>query len=718
MSLRTKKILLSVVSFALTLCVAFAVTSYLTNGLKPAYAETVAPNLEVKNVTNASASSAKEYRINGDGTISIFNATSGSGVPQIRTDQSNPYKNIIRYDIVITQELQNQDAIYAGIHVGLYAAGYSTNDTVANQNPRVHIFKDCIQFNNGWGNGSTQSSSDNIFYPQISGTDYTNDAEGRYYIEANKPYSVYFSTENQTIDGNLYVKMYFKLASGEEANDADKTVYFEYSYAVKALSNTPNEIVDGSNTRTSVRSGYRSYTHANDPKILLSYAAGSVDTYYLDKLEHDEDISYYWDNSKIEGNKIGRVAEDTGVTTYTKDDAFFTPDFDNRFTFKLKLDNKYGYFNNSNTINGANGSVKGGAIRIALGQTYSSYQFRFDFASDKIRLNVDKNGAMFSGYDEATYRTYDFDLDKDKEYKVSIVVRDVRDENKVLKYRLSVMDVAEIGNESHCITVTMLSDFLVTYGDSDGDYLPKHFRLLNANADGKEIGATDLCPTSEGCGYDLISLNPWKGVSIKDGKSWTNINGYEVQLPDKDSNKIFVGYRCDADNNLYAPGNADFSKYEGTIVNVTALYIDKLPEVINKTDMSFVDVKLRFKLEVSDDAFEALENYAVIDFVVKKGDEVVQCEKDSVAGDGTTIMTLTTGVLDASDYDTVLVASATITIEYANCDAQTIQLPGTCSNSASHIASYALENPAEFGVEAWNEGYIAEFERILAGGAQ
>ena len=39
MSLTTKKILLSIVSFAFALCVAFAVVTFVTNGSNPAYAQ-------------------------------------------------------------------------------------------------------------------------------------------------------------------------------------------------------------------------------------------------------------------------------------------------------------------------------------------------------------------------------------------------------------------------------------------------------------------------------------------------------------------------------------------------------------------------------------------------------------------------------------------------------------------------------------------------------
>ena len=66
----------------------------------------------------------------------------------------------------------------------------------------------------------------------------------------------------------------------------------------------------------------------------------------------------------------------------------------------------------------------------------------------------------------------------------------------------------------------------------------------------------------------------------------------------------------------------------------------------------------------------------------------------------------------------MFVASATFTIDYAN-GAETINAIGSCTNSAVHIADFALKNPLEFGVDSWSDAYTEEFERIiLLGGTQ
>ena len=73
MSLTTKKILLSIVSFALALSVAFAVVSFVQNGSKPAFAETGKTVVE----WTAGTPNGKDFVDNGDGTYTYtFNLTS------------------------------------------------------------------------------------------------------------------------------------------------------------------------------------------------------------------------------------------------------------------------------------------------------------------------------------------------------------------------------------------------------------------------------------------------------------------------------------------------------------------------------------------------------------------------------------------------------------------------------------------------------------------
>ena len=548
MSLTTKKILLSIVSFALALSVAFAVVSFVQNGSKPAFAETGKTVVE----WTAGTPNGKDFVDNGDGTVTVTD--SYAAVQQIKGDAYNAYNNIVKKTIVITNLVKQGVSGNHGVSIGIYNgsnSAYGANK-YAWTNPRVNIFDSCIQINNGWGSGSSQSYSDNVFAYSYNGEPYT--------LQNNVPYTIYFGIENMDVEGELYVEIYAKLT-----DVTGQITYVEQTHTLKAMNTLPEDFKDQMNVR--VRTGARSYTESTDPYCVKEYGTSTAKTYTLDALEHDEDISYYWLSNYVTDNKVSKQATAEYCTTLTKDTQFYTPDFDNRWTFKLVVDNTYGFFT-TETYNNAAGTktYNAGALRIGLGQRYSDIGFKFDYYRDKITLSCAES--------TLGSKSFDFELDPTKEYKVSIVVRDVRDDQGTLVYRMPVVDVVEIGNETHKITASLLIDFLVTYGDKDGDYLPKHMRLCNGE-DLNSLAGSSLCETGDGCGFSLVSLEPWKYVTI--GNETHKINTADITLPEiTDSSKVFVGYLCSADNQIYQPGKVNFASYLGKNITFTAIYNNKV----------------------------------------------------------------------------------------------------------------------------------------------
>ena len=554
MSLTTKKILLSIVSFALALSVAFAVVSFVQNGSKPAFAETGKTVVE----WTAGTPNGKDFVDNGDGTVTVTDAY--AAVQQIKGDAYNAYKNIVKKTIVITNLVKQGVSGNHGVSIGIYNgsnSAYGANK-YAWTNPRVNIFDSCIQINNGWGDGSSQSYSDNVFAYSYNDEPYT--------LQNNVPYTIYFGIENVDVEGELYVEIYAKLT-----DVTGQITYVEQTHTLKAMNTLPKDFKDQMNVR--VRTGARSYTESTDPYYVKEFKVSTAKTYTLDALEHDEDISYYWLSNYVTDNKVGKEATAASCTTLTKDKQFYTPDFDNRWTFKLVVDNTYGFFTTETYKNAAGTKTyNAGALRIGLGQRYSDIGFKFDYYRDKITLSC-ANSTLGS-------KSFNFELDPTKEYKVSIVVRDVRDDQGTLVYRMPVVDVVEIGNETHKITASMLINFLIVYGDKDettkpgSEILPKHMRLCNGE-DFNSLAGSSLCETGDGCGFSLVSLEPWKYVTI--GNQTDKINTANITLPEiTDSSKVFVGYLCSADNQIYQPGKVNFASYLGKNITFTAIYNNKV----------------------------------------------------------------------------------------------------------------------------------------------
>ena len=422
---------------------------------------------------------------NGNGTISVSNVY--DAVQQIKGDAYNPYKNIVKKTIVITN-LVSPGGGRHGVSIGIYNSSNSAYgaNKYAWSNPRVNIFDSCIQINNGWGDGSSQANTNNRFAYSYNGSAYT--------LQNNEPYTIYFGIENVDIQGELHVEIYAKVT-----DVTGQITYVEQTHTLKALNNVPKDFEDTMNVR--VRTGARSWTESTDPYCVKEYDASASETYAMDALEHDEDISYFWDwDKKIKNDlELGqRNINDIviqGPTTLTKDSYLYSPDFDNRMTFKLKVDNSKEYFTSERisyiNASGEEKNFTSGALKIGFGQRYHDVEFVIDFYRDTIKVNTCESTLTGSS------KAVSYDLDVNKEYKVSLVVRDVRDANGVLKYRLPIMDIAEIGNETHSAQVMALSNDLVEYGNGSGDILPKHLRFTDKN---------DHNSCSCGCFFTISSI--------------------------------------------------------------------------------------------------------------------------------------------------------------------------------------------------------------------
>ena len=700
MSLITKKILLSIVSSLLAICLGLVICSFVFNASISALAQDFD-----KPVVEWESKSSSKFDIvdNGDGSASLVGAKIG-----FSSTSTNPYSNVIKKTIIPENLYEGSNVNYTSLsfivkygEIPTYHDVYKNVPSSYHQqyqySPRVMVCKDYLLVSNGWGMvDNTQKLT--VKY-QKNGVDTS--------IEYGKPYTFWLNfadiIETGIVVGyDIYVKV-------EDANGValvDETIHLDKvcSYMTSSLAVCEEIDLVLTNSITPFDNG-TNYT-------FREIYSDNHENLFFDDIVHDEDISYYWKEDGITNNRVGKYVtnKDGACTTFRADEAFCTPDFDNRWTFKLSVNNDWNYFSTETfTYINSSGELKGpfdaGAIRIGLGQRYSDYGFKIDYLRDKITLSCAKSSLGST--------TVSFDLDYTKEYKTSIVVRDVRDSEGTLKYRLQVLDMVEIGNEEHKITVTNLTDFLVKYGNSDGSYFPKHMRLTNGN-DHNSIPNSPLHKNSEGCEFYLISLNINKDVTINGTTQKMNIAN--IQLPTLASDGTFIGYTCVENGKLYKAGTADLSSYTNSSFTFNPVFLSSVPKVLNFTDMRLVYVALRFKLEYSSSDSEFFNQFVSINFFLKKDGVIFNCEQEVLFDSDKTTLTITKDILSTSDYNSLFVAFATFTINYAN-GVKTINAIGSCTNSAVHIADFALKNPAKFGVDAWSDAYTEEFERIILLGA-
>ena len=692
MSLTTKKILVSIVSFALALCVSFAVISFFNNGSTPAYAtESIAPDKDIveceANYYNAN------WVDNGDGTITVTKYNEAANLLDFK--QYNPYTNIIKKDLIAqTGTLQHYENDKPGICVS--ARWDAATKASSSPAPRVHIFDDGILI----GSSYVKYSSGGVKTSYNSGMTLIEEV----------PFTIYFSVTNNkegdtVVSHDIYFKM-VRISDGAVYIEVNKTAPAAYSGVDK--SEISWLTINGDSTQ------YWNRGDSSNKKV-KEYAVYEPETYRFADLKNDEDISYFFNETSI------TKTVDKSAKGYQSADVY-APDFNNRMTFKFK-----------------NGDGSYGA-RIGFGERYSDIYFKLSFSTNYIQVGF-QNSAIGGGSIKNNYSynrtsaqvTYQFD--NAKEYKVSIAIRDLLDAEDNVVFRMPILEVAEIGNESNCASVSLLGDFIIKYSNALqsvydrnlGEYVEKEFQanLIRFTTVGDET-------SSSACGYTISSYEQWKGIRLEKEEyneqtqemetvliKKVNISENAVLPKTYSEGKIFVGY-TDSEGKLYAAGvETDLTAYTEDVFN--AVFIDETAvQVLNVTDIKLGQVQLRFKLEIATTLVEQFEDMgAYIEFVVtnKSTEQIVQGEQDGKMGDKKCVAWIVIDVAE-SDYATIFEANANIIVECENGDA-VINVPGSCTSSAAHCANYVKNNPTEFGREAWNEAYKAEFDRIiLAGGAQ
>ena len=577
MSLTTKRIFLAIVSAMLALCVAFAVVTFVANGSNPAYAQ----GNEKTVVEWVGKPSSNEMVNNGDGTITANEVYSAQKI--VDGKNFNPVKNIVKKSLVITT-MQDYSGGNTGINFGTFWNSWTSPTTDETRlGPRVHLFGDCIRVGNGWGFNSASTKS---YYlknnPYAEGVNYGNTTD-RYKLQEGVPYTVYFGITNK-FDGTTLTgwDIYLKITSIDGT-----ATYIDYTFEnITATSKVKDKVTqDMAENDMFVYLGSGATRSISSSMRFSEYGSSSSKTLYLDELEKDADISEYWLINGISNNRIGKKVEEN-AKNYTGNNAFCTPDFDNRFTFKLSVNDEYGYFSSEKlTRTSDNKSFNAGSLRITLGQRYKDYTFIFNFYTNKITLN---QGALSvnGGKSAIPSVAVDYDLDPAKEYKVSIAVRDVRDAEGNLVYRLQTLDVAEIGNEENKIHVERFSDMLVPYPegvDTEGNkivdsiwngenYLPMHFRLANYDDGVNTISASNLCATGDGCEAWIYSYDgPQKYVYINSETPHV-LNSAKIELPAV-TEAGFVGYVCENDGELYQPGIVDMSDCVDAHIKFNAKFV-------------------------------------------------------------------------------------------------------------------------------------------------
>lgn len=683
MSLKIKRILTYVLCFLLAACVAFGITAIIINASKPVLAEgtettestKIAPDKEILEWENKST-----YYYEEDGVAYVGNTDNNflrSG------SEFNPYNNIIKKTIVINDFATN------GISIVYAPDAYNSYF-----HPGVIIKTTSVMFRSAWDSNSRATKT----------VTYNNSAK----LSTDVPYTFYFSMSNNLneTDSTLVdsYDIYFKLTSFDGA-----TVYTEYlCEGLKATIKEGATVADKSTSKyaeVAITSSVASKGNITGTNVCEYPRKMAV---VLDEYENNEDISYFWNNSakatadKEDGKQVSNDIIVDGNLTLIAGSYFYTPDFDNRFSFKFKADDSESYFTNN------------GEVRFQFGQRWSSTYFYLNYKSDKIGIYTHKTTL-------ATNTTStSFVLDIEKEYKISLVIRDVRDLNGVLVYRYPVMDIAEIGNEStNFATIGLLSNDLVEYNPADSSKLETHFRV----DDYQDYYNGNI----HGFNCTISAIEPWYEVTTVDGNNTKTekIKGGDevVTLTDgADSNKVFLGWITSAnETDIYKAGTAPLT----ADTTYTALYLDTF-EVLNYTDMRLVNVQLRFKAAIVAQDWDLVNKYVNWGFdvtdtaaaQVASVQNVVGEDLDFVDGSTTDKTMRITIDLDESQYLTVYTANAFVEITYANSEdggSETLYADGTCKNSAANVASWAKDNPAEG--TTWSDKFIAEFDRIIAGGA-
>lgn len=698
MSLKIKRILTITLCSVLLACVAFGATAFIINKLKPVYAEGTENTITQREVVEwtTGSNTTLEFVDNGDGT----GYTQG-GLSNLVSTTTSAYTNILKKAIKI-EKIEAYKGSYSGISVqtnyttyptGLTSDGYRWQTT-----PRVVFFKDCFIIANSWGRSDTHNPQKTVYNYKLNadtsnGNPYV-DATGKVNIAPDN-YVIYFGLENVYEDANAEDKVvkgfniYAKLTSLDGSN-----VYVDYTFYVDT---TTYMNVDCSGVYKNVCIATSQNLSSSASKDFRELADSKI--YYIDELENDEDISFYWDKAKkdaTDANEGLAPSNDIlidGCQTFAKGDYFYSPDFDNRITLKFKAeadaDNTYW-------------STGRGEVRFSFGQRYSNPEFVLDYKNNTVELEFNNSTLANKTASKS------FTLDVTKEYKVSMVIRDIRTADESLAYRLLVLDVAEFGNETNCVSLSLLAGDTREYG---ANINTTHFRIDDG---------TQAAGAGTGFTCKVSAIEPWYNLTVVDGDSTetTKIKSGEdaVTLTDgADENKIFVGWLYSGNENvIYKAGKAPLNGDE----TYTALYLDKF-EMLDVTSMSLVNVKLKYKAEISASDWTLIDKHLDFGFDVVDGvTPLTVNEGVALEGDGADRILNVIFAVAEENYQTEYRARAFFTVTYANAEdsgVETIYADGQCRNSAAAIADYALKNPELFGAYngVWGDKYVAEFNRIM-----
>ena len=561
MKLSTKKIWLSIIAFIFIISATFTMVSYVTQNNSMAFA------LDLEKTTvewNGSKGVGLDYIDNNDGTISVFSKYAPIG--NVFAHNLNPYKNIIKKNILFTTLDESYDSGNSGVTISAQF-NFPSGHPLANEThksyigPRIHLLKNTFIV----ANADTDDPIRTEYYYKTdatSGNVNYESSDNNYSLEQGVPYVFYFSVDNVK-DGDAVIayNIYLKITSLDQENIYVDNVFQEV-WTTESMTFDVSDVA-----YLAIHTGED--VNSTIEKFQEYPSSSSFKTYYTDELENDEDISYFWDSYGILNDKIEKKTTEKYATVQKDGDPFYTPDFDNRFTFKVSVDNYYKYFTSEKFTAYESGKETlhdAGAIYLGLGQRYSDYGFKLDYYRDKVTLSCALSTLGSASAD------YDFDCQKD--YKVSLVIRDVRDSEGSLIYRLQIMDVVEIGNEANKITISLLSDYLVDYNVVDSEIFPKHFRMANGNGH-YGIVKSNLCDSSEGCGFSISAIEPWKDVTIIDGENQTTnkLNTAKLNLPVGSGAGEFGGYICSADKQFYPAGQlVDISSCKDKSITFTAKY--------------------------------------------------------------------------------------------------------------------------------------------------
>lgn len=705
MSSKIKCILLPVLSIFLVFCIALSANLISNNGTHSAYAIDTETQTETEPVKEV-------YEWTADTTgLEFIEDGSGNGAGKL----VSPLKGIIStdksaYDVIIKKAItiNGLDSV-GGANTGIGFITYFENNPYTSdgnrwQNtPRLRLYSDCFYVSNAFGRGNSGIGQVDTQYKYNKSPDYDR-TDG--YHPYNKwvsgaqglpdgDYYVYFGIENNFVDATAEVKVvesfdiYVKLTNIEGTE-----TFIDYTFNQVPLTAMTMDLSEDEGNMFYISSNHNLSASAT-PKFreFSQYAK-------VDALEHDEDISYYWNktakdasdaNKGLEPSNDIKVVKDLELTV---DSYFYTPDFDNRFSFKFVADDSEGYFTNY------------GKVKFVFGQRWTGTVFYLDYKADKIGIYTNKPSEV--------EKSTAFVLDIEKAYKVSLVIRDIRDNEGELIYRLPTIDVAEIGNETNCVSLCMISNDLVVYDPTvstgGSSFVETHFKVQDKD---------DYYYTDDRYGFrcTLSAIEPWYDLTVVDGETTKTDKikgGNEVVTLTKgaDEGKTFIGWLTSAnENEIYTIGKAPLN--ENT--TYTALYLDTFA-VINEADIKLGNVQLRYRATIKASDWETVNKFVTFGFNVVSGITPLSVNDGvELIGDGEEKTLNIVFAVDEVNYQTEYVAKATFTVTYANEDGVvTVETKTWCKNSASHIAKYALDNPEEVGAtNGWSQAYIDEFNRII-----